>query len=97
MPHLTFTYVAGTWRVGEIQATITLSRISVHLTMLRESLEITRSLDLIIDRRGHAPLTIATLPGQKSFTSKNFNYTKLYIIITFLILTDNTLTNEVNI
>jgi len=38
-----------------------------------------------------------TLPGQKSCTSKNFNYTKLHKIITSQILTDDTLTNEVTI
>ena len=40
---------------------------------------------------------IYTLPGQKSCTSKFINYTKLYIIITFQILTYHTLTNEVTI
>src|SRR6185437_15467141 len=38
---------------------------------------------------------IYTLPGQKSCTLKNFNYTKLHIIITFQNLTIYTLTNEV--
>src|SRR5437763_12842306 len=36
-----------------------------------------------------------TLPGQKSCTSKIFNYIKLHIIITFQILTVYTLTNEI--
>ena len=39
--------------------------------------------------------TGCTLPGQKSCTSKIFNYIKLHIIITFQILTVYTLTNEV--
>ena len=38
---------------------------------------------------------VYTLPGQKSCTSKIFNYIKLHIIITFQNLTIYTLTNEV--